>query len=241
MRIFPFIFLSACAAPIPDAGYPGHPDPRLKAQMPFFVDGVSYPTGFGVLERKPVSKVSVKLPEKTRIFLINSCARQNEFWNPNTKKSFEFLYQPAADFENKGICPVYLTAVTTDGEFHRSILGFANEPAYPAQVDVMCNANWELNIRSGSYMCHLADGLPIGIRSQKRAVLVKAPSADHCQEPLVDTSTAQDKGWVIFAKAPDSLKKPGVCVYVLKNESKEEFAISVHPYTSILRVFPPAK
>jgi hypothetical protein len=222
-------------------GVPGHPNPRLKNQMPFTAEGVYYPEGFGVIERKVSTKISVKLPDKTTVVLVNSCARQLDTWNPDPKKPFEYLYSPAMDFENKGICPIYVTAVTSQGEFHRSVLGPMNTPAYPAEVDVQCNGAWVNDIKSGSYMCQVAEGLPVGIRSRKRAVIAKAESADHCAEPVADKNVAQDKGWVITARIPETLRKPGICVYVLKDEDKREFAFMLSAYSSILNVFPPTR
>lgn len=234
MRLFfvvlNFVLLSCVASP-PDTGYPSHSDPELKSQLAFAVDGKNY-VGAGVVQRKSLSKISVTLPDKSYLVIVNTCARQDEFWYPDLKKQFVYEYTPAMDSENFGSCPMYITAITERGEWYRAILDWTNSSGPEAKVDIMCNGRWLMNVQ-GTYFCEVYAGLPVRIKSQTPAVISKDPESD-CPE----LKTLWDlREWEIVTKKGES----ALCVYVLLNKNKEEFRFTTHAYTSILRVFPPSK
>jgi len=232
--LFLFLFLISCQTTLPDAGYSAKVDPRLKAQLAFSVDGVLYPSGVSTVQRQSLSKISVRLPAQTTLVLVNTCARQEEFWAPDPKKEFVYSYMPAFEAENMGSCPMYLTAITAQGEWYRAIIDWTNSPAKDAAVSLMCNGVWE--DKAGSGICQVAEQLPIWVDSVLPAVFTKDPTSS-CPEPEVLSPLHK---WKITTKAPGP-SAPGLCVYVLRNKEKGEFRLTTAAYSSILRVFPPTK
>lgn len=230
MFAFLFLLLVGCVAPTVDLGTPGHPDPTLQPQMQFSVD--ERPCfGTCTVPRKTSSKITMTPPPKTHLILINTCARQVPFWEPAEGKKFEFNYIPAFDVESRGVCPLLVTAVTKLGELHRGIVQFDNVGAYvPAKAEVMCNGEWLTH--SGSYLCSVASGLPVVVKSATPAVLAKDPEAVHCPEPK-DTL----RGFVIETVKPKA-DQSSLCVYVLLNKNKEEFKLAVNTFSSLLGTFP---
>jgi hypothetical protein len=231
MKIFALLALSACSV-TPDMGVPGHPDPSLKPQLQFTVDSVKC-DGTCIAPRQTLSKIVFLPPPKTHLLLINTCARQVEFWSPPDNKPFVYDYTPALFVETRGACPLLITAVTTIGELHRGIVDFSNVGAKnPAKVEVMCNGLWR-NV-SGFDFCSVASGLPVVIRSATQAVLARDPNSE-CPEPK-----GALREWQIDTEKP-SAGKSGLCVYVLLNKAREEFRLTVNTYSSILGTFPKEK
>lgn len=230
--VFLIILVSCTSIPTPDMGVPGHPDPTLQPQMQFSVD--ERPCfGTCTVPRKTSSKITLTPPAKTHLLLINTCARQVPFWDPAEGKRFEFNYSPAFDVENRGVCPLLITAVTLSGELHRGIVSFDNVGAYnPAKVQVMCNGEWIDS--SGSYLCSVAAGLPVMVKSVTPSVIAKDPDS-LCPEPR-DTL----RGFVIETVKPKP-EQSSLCVYVLLNKNKEEFKLAINTFSSILGTFPKDK
>jgi hypothetical protein len=225
--LIPLLLLTACVAPI-DKGVPGHPDPRLKPQLQFTIDGVKC-NGACVAQRQSLSKIVFTPPAKTHLLLINTCARQDEFWEPGDKP-FTYNFTPAMFVETRGSCPLLITAVTTLGELHRGIIDFSNTgPNNPAKIEVVCNG--QLYSRVGFDLCSLASGLPVVVRSATPAVLARDPESD-CPDPKGSL-----REWTIETRKP-SVGKGGFCVYVLLNKNKEEFRLSIVPYSTLLGTFP---
>lgn len=220
--------LMSCTVPY-DPVPPNHPDPQLKAQLSFTIDGVNCP-GSCVAQRRSLAKIAFQPPDKSNLILINTCSRQDEFWNPDVKKSFQYSYTYAMDAESNGSCPLLITVVTLDGEFHRGIIDWTNINSEPAKVDVMCNGRW--GTHTGVSFCSVAAGLPIILRPYSRAVIARDPNSD-CPEPV-----PSGLGWEITTHKA-SAGKPGLCVYVMLTAKKEEFRLTTHAYSSIMAVFPP--
>lgn len=224
------LMLISCTVPF-DPVAPNHPDPQLKAQLSFTVDNEAC-NGSCVAQRRSLAKISFQLPDKSNLVLINTCGRQDEFWNPDPKKQFSYSYTYAMDAESNGSCPLLITIVTLNGEFHRGIIDWTNINSAPAKVDVMCNGRWRVS--NGMDFCSVAAGLPIMVRPYGRAVIARDPNSD-CPEPNELSS-----GWEITTHKA-SAGKPGLCVYVILNEKKEEFRLTTHAYSSIMAIFPPKK
>jgi hypothetical protein len=120
--------------------------------------------------------------------------------------------------------------VTTLGELHRGIIDFSNVGAKnPATVEVMCDGRW--NSRVGFDLCSLASGLPVVVKSATPAVLARDPESD-CPDPK-----GALREWTIETKKPSSTAS-GFCVYVLLNKTKEEFRLTIVPYSTLLGTFP---
>lgn len=225
VSILMLTFLFSCVASTPDFGVPATAPAELKPQLPFSVEGVSY-QGFATVERKTSSKISVKLPDKTELVVLSTCGRQKEFWKPDTSKLFVYEYRPGFDIETKPACPMSIIAVTSLGEWHRSIIDFTNAPKSPLPAEVYCNGEW-LPYNGGSGICSVSEGLPVAVWPKERVVIAGDPTSG-CLEPK---PVAGSLAWEVPAKK-------GFCVYVVLTKDKE-FRLTTHGYSSFLRVYPP--
>jgi hypothetical protein len=226
MKIIPLVMtllLSGCAIPTPDLGVPSEKGAELKPQLPFSVDGVLF-QGAATVQRQSRSMIQVQLPPKTVLALVSTCARQDEFWQPDNSKPFKYEFIPAMFAENVGACPMSIIAVTATGEFHRSILDFTNAPKEPLPVEVMCNGRWE-KVASGAQICSVREGKPVRVQTETKAAIAKDPSSQ-CAEP----KQIGNKEWEINVSK-------GFCVYVAVNAT-QEFRLTTYGYTSFLRVYP---
>lgn len=229
--VFLAIMMMSCQSVPIDPGVPAMVDPRLKAQLAFTANGVAFPSGVGTVQRSSMVNIKVSLPENTYLLLLRTCARQDEFWSP--ARDFKYDFMTGFDAENFGSCPMYIIAVTKNGEYHKSILDFTNSVGDDATVDVMCNGRWETRI--GSDICQVAAELPVKVWSTKSAVFKKDPDSK-CPEPVVESP----RHFTINTKKPEPAQSP-MCVYVLINKDQEEFRLTTTTYTSILNVYPPTK
>lgn len=227
MNISKFIplLIAGCATlkPSHDMGVPADKNAELKPQMVFSVDGTTY-QGVATIQRKSSSNIQVQIPPKTILTIVSTCARQEEFWQPDTSKVFSYRFIPAMWVENVTACPMSIIAITSDGEWHRSIIDFTNAPRDPLLVNVECNGKWEKN-SIGASICSIREGLPVRIQSDLPAVIAKDPNSK-CEEPRVLGS----KEWEI------SVNK-GFCVYVMVNQN-QEFRLITLGYSSFLKVYP---
>jgi hypothetical protein len=228
--IFPLL-LAACVMPTPDQGPASHPDPQLKPNMTFIVEGKTC-YGTCVQQRQSLVKISLLPPFKTYLLLFNTCGRQVEIWQPDPKKILTYDYSYAMEVESEEACPMLITAVTTDGEFHRGIIDFSNINHNPAIVDTECNGSW--GATEGFAFCSIAAGLPVALTPREDAVIARDPGSD-CPEP---EQIPASRGWKIYTKKAEA-GKPGLCVYVVKTKSKKYFRFTTQAYSSIMRVFPP--
>lgn len=232
LRFLAFLLLASCSLNPPlDPGYPGHPDPRLKPNLVFTVEGKTC-HGTCVQQRQSLVKISFTPPPNTTLILVNTCGRQHEFWNPDPRKPFVYAYTYAMWVESEEACPMLLTAVTSTGEFHRGIIDFSNINSEPATVDVECNGEWRKS--TGFDFCSIAAGLPVVVVPYEPAVIARDPGSD-CPEPEQIPASG---GWKIYTKKAE-MNKSGICVYVLLTRYKKSFRLTTQAYSSILRVFPP--
>jgi hypothetical protein len=224
MRLLPLLLLTACAVPTPDYGVPSDPKAELKPQLPFTVDGVQY-QGAATVPRQTLSLIGVQLPAKTVLIIVSTCARQDEYWQPDNSKKFEYKYSPAMWVENVGACPMSIIAVTGAGEWHRAIIDYANTPKDPLITELACNGRWQ-TVTGGAQICSVKEGKPVVLKAVGEAVISKDPNSE-CPTP----KSIGRYEWEIPAKK-------GFCVYVVLND-KQEFRLTVHGYSSFLKVFPP--
>jgi hypothetical protein len=233
------MLLTRCTTPIQDAGVPyANPlveAPVLKANLQFWIDNNSY-VGATVAQRQAKSVIKFNPPSETSLILISTCGRQKDFWYPDTKKPFIYDYIPMYDVENRGACPLYITAVTTKGEWYRGIIDWTNATAAKdAKVSVGCDGDWVDSV--GNYICNISFGIPVYIKTQVKAVIGRDTETT-CPEPVYEGLPTDQ--WRIPTRAPKK-DESGLCVYVLVNKNREEFRLSVHAYTSILKVYPASK
>jgi hypothetical protein len=224
-KLFPALFLLTACVSKPDFGVPLQSPAELKPQLEFSVDGIKY-VGAATIQRQSTNRISVRLPEKTELVVVSTCARQNEFWKPDATKPFEYRFTPAAFVENMGACPLSIIAVTYAGEWHRAIADFTNAPTEPLPVSVSCNGEW-LKYDNGAAICSLREGLPVRVSPGVRAVIAKDPGSE-CSEPKQ----------IIGSFEYEITATKGFCVYVMLTQ-KQEFRLTVYGYTTFLRLYPP--
>lgn len=217
------VLFFGCAVPTPDYGVPADIRAELKPQLPFTVDGERY-EGAATVQRQSLSTITVALPSKTIMVIVSTCARQQEFWQPDNAKAFVYKYIPAMYVENIGACPLSMIAVTATGEWHRAIVDFTNAPKDPLPVDIMCNGVWG-KVTNGAAICSVKEGKPVRVQASVKAAIGRDPGAECADPKLVGTSE-----WEIPTKK-------GFCVYVVVNAT-QEFRLTVYGYTSFLKVFP---
>lgn len=227
--VWPSLF--SCTVPTPDNGVPGHPDPFLKPQLAFAIDGVLC-SGVCVAQRRSLAKITFQPPAKTILILVNTCARQNEYWISDDRKPFIYSYIYAMDAESRGSCPMLLTVVTSTGEYHRGIIDWSNINTDPATVEVECNGEWYTRV--GYDICSVAAGLPVLVRSKAPAIIARDPESN-CPDPKTEIDH-----FAIETRKP-SADRSSLCVYVLITKDKKEFRLTTQAYSSILRVFPPER
>jgi hypothetical protein len=229
-----FLLTSCLSMPLPDTGSPDQVEPTLKPNLAFTLDGAPK-LGAVVAQRQSATKIGINLPQDTQLVLVSSCGRFHDFWYPDTKKTWFYTYTPAIDTEAFKSCVTYLTVVTVKGEWYRGIIDWTNSPGQPAKADVTCDSNQLLDVE-GNAICSIHAGIPVVISSRTPAVLARDPDSP-CPDPVERTHL---RSWEITRAAP----QPGesaLCIYILKNQKKEKFRLTLHTYTSILRVFPPRK
>lgn len=226
MRILLLIlFLVSCVAQVPDYGVPAEPNAELKPQLPFSVEGIKY-FGTATIQRASSSNITASLPPKTILVIVSTCARQDEFWQPDNSKLFSYKYIPAMWVETSGSCPLSIIAVTTSGEWHRAILDFTNAPKDPLVTSVMCNGIWGNENKAGAEICSVREGKPVRMEFASKAVVAR-DSESGC----ADAKQVGTKEWEIIVKK-------GFCVYVALNDT-QEFRLTTYGYSSFLKVYPP--
>jgi hypothetical protein len=219
-----FLLLSGCVTPTPDFGVPAESSAELKPQMPFSVDGVKY-EGAATVQRATSSSIEITLPAKTILLIASTCARQEEFWQPDNSKTFKYKYIPASFVENVGACPLSFIAVTASGEWHRAIIDFTNAPKDPLPTTIMCNGVWSSLNKMGAAICSVREGKPVRVNFETKSVIARDPNSKCADPKQIGT-----KEWEIPVTK-------GFCVYVALNAT-QEFRLTTYGYSSFLRVYP---
>jgi hypothetical protein len=219
--------LSACAIPSqPEVVYPNHPDPKLRADMRFQFEGQWY-SGAAVLPRRTSSTITFDIPKDTYLFLINTCSREEPYFNPDTSKGFTFTYVPVMWLENMKSCVLLGTAVTKAGLYYRSVIDFTNSIGRDLPAQLACNG--QVTKPLGAGFCQSRAGLTQRIQFDEETVWSARPE---CAPPREDSSSP--KGWVYEIDL-----STGFCGYDFINKDRKIFRLSTLGYTSILNVFPP--
>jgi hypothetical protein len=175
-------------------------------------------------------------PPETSLILISTCGRQKDFWNPNPKQVFTYDYRPMFDIENRGSCMLYMTAVTTKGEWYRGVIDFTNSGALKdLSLEVGCDGDWYKP--TGNFFCPIAFGIPVYLKHTSKIVIGRDQTTT-CPEPIYEGLPTNQ--WRIKTRAPKK-NEAAPCIYVVYNEKKEKFRLTVYAYTSILKVYPPGK
>lgn len=233
--ILMFAAIISCATPTPDAGVPSRNPATLKPNLEFQIDNVSY-VGSTVAQRSTRSVIKIQPKPDTSLILISTCARQKDFWNIDTRKTFVYEYTPMFDVENRGACPMYLTLITKQGEWYRGIIDWTNSThAKDATLQIGCDGDWFRSV--GNFICSIAAEYPLYIKSEKK-VVVGRDTSTNCPEAVYQPLPVNQ--YEILTRLPQKGDN-GMCVYTIITQDKEYFRLTTYAYTSILKVFPPEK
>jgi hypothetical protein len=201
------------------------------ASLPFTVDGVAY-KGTALLPRKPTTLLSFQLPKNPYLLFINTCARE-EFYDKDLPPIFHYKYTPGQYKENVGSCAMFVTVVTTSGEYHRAVIDFTNLTGKETSAKVFCN-KW-VDATQGVALCQVRAGYPITVQFDTPFIYAfQSP----CLEPKC-VGVCEEKNKVIIGYEFDIKTVKGICAYDFLNKEGKTFRLSVLGYTSVLNVFPP--
>jgi hypothetical protein len=230
------LLVTACqSTPEPMPTYPRHPDPRLRAALPFKANGIAYQgTAVIPLPRQSSTKISVDVPKETKFLFFNTCKREDVIENPEAK-TFDYTFVPGMWKENMGSCALLVTIVTKSGEYHRAVIDFTNSEGRDLVGDLFCNGRW-YNAVSGAGFCQIRAEIPMSVRFDTDVIF---KSRDVCPAPTC-VSGCKTLNEIPVGREFDIVTGAGLCGYDFMDQKANVFRLSTLGYTSILNVFPPS-